>query len=232
MTYHVHNSTHVTTDFMSVLRAHPFLMSVLWVGMFSLLLLLSLALGIMPELDRDEADAEIAGTATAMVHAQAVPQNAVAPVTSVQPQRIIVERLGIDAVVLNPESRDIATLDNALLSGVVHYPGSAHMEEEGNVFLFGHSTGFRVVQNQAFKAFNGLKNAQAGDLVRVHTDSKEYVYRVTHVSLVDAEDTTVQLARTGKKLTLVTCNSFGAKEGRHMVEAEFVGSYDLPATQG
>lgn len=211
-------NTSTAADITSVFRAHPILSGVLWIGMFIMLLSLSFALGIVPALETDEPSIALAETNTQQE----------ADVTDVLPTRIIIERLDIDTQVLNPESRDIETLDAALLSGVVRYPGSGGLEDVSNMFLFGHSTGFRVVQNEAFKAFNGLKNAREGDLIRVHSQTKEYVYRVTDVSLVDASEALVELSSSEKKLTLTTCNSFGAEEERYVVEAVFVGSYELP----
>jgi len=42
--------------------------------------------------------------------------------------------------VLNPQSRDIKVLDEALNSGAVHYPGTGSLTEDANVFIFGHSS--------------------------------------------------------------------------------------------
>lgn len=221
-TANTQQNTSAMSGMLSEFRAHPVLAGVLWFGVFVVLTGLSFALGIVPKLETDEPSVAL------------VEENA--PVTQEAqdgtPVRIIAERLDIDVRILNPESADIETLDAALLEGAVRYPGSGDLEDVSNMFLFGHSTGFRVVQNESFKAFNGLKNARTGDLIRVQSATKEYVYRVTDVSLVDAADALVSLSSSEKKLTLTTCNSFGAKEERFVVEAAFVGSYELPQTVG
>ncbi|TSC67163.1 MAG: hypothetical protein CEO19_333 [Parcubacteria group bacterium Gr01-1014_73] len=56
--------------------------------------------------------------------------------TEPQPVRLVIEKIGTDAPVENPQSRDIAVLDAALLKGVVHYPGSGSLESNTNMFLW------------------------------------------------------------------------------------------------
>ena len=53
------------------------------------------------------------------------------------------------------------------------------------------------------------------------------LYIVETIRLVDADEALVELSRTGKKLTLSTCNSFGAPGERYIVEASFVESHAL-----
>lgn len=213
------NNGHIS-EFSAILSAHPILASILWSGVFLALLGMSFALGIVPKLDTETKGPDVVLAEEKTESVQQDTENAT-------PRRIVIERLGIDAPIENPESRNVEALDTALLKGVVRYPGSGDLEDISNMFLFGHSTGFRVVQNEAFKLFNGLKEAREGDLVRVQSDTKEYVYRVMSVSLVDANEALVSLSSAEKMLTLTTCNSFGAKEERYVVEASFVGSYAL-----
>ncbi len=206
--------------FLMLVKEQPILVGILWSGFFVVLLGLSLALGLMPKLDTDTPSIVSASTTPVSVQTH-VTQGDSTPV------RIIIERIGVDTPIVIPESRDIDDLNTALLSGVVRYPGSGDLDDVSNMFLFGHSTGFRVVQNDAFKAFNGLKDVQENDLIRVQSKTKEYVYRVTKLSLVDAEEALVTFSQTSKKLTLSTCNVFGQKQERYVVEADFVGSYDI-----
>ena len=141
---------------------------------------------------------------------------------------IIIPKLGINAAVMLPASTNIDLLNNELLKGVVHYPGSALPNENGNVFLFGHSTGLKVVHNKNFEAFNRIQELSAGDIVRVQYGEREFWYRVTSVSVKKADEALVDLrSGPGRKLTLSTCNVFGAKDDRFVVEADFVKSYPL-----
>ncbi len=144
------------------------------------------------------------------------------------PTRIVIEKIGMDVSIANPETPDIAVLDQALLNGAVRYPGSALIGENANMFVFGHSSYLPVVRNQAFRAFNDIQKLAPGDLIRVQSSKTEEVYRVTHVQNMNAADALVALGGGEKKLTLSTCDSFGKPSERFVVEAAFVGSSPLP----
>lgn len=141
---------------------------------------------------------------------------------NVLPERVVIEKIGVDSPILNPESRDVGVLDRALLEGVVRYPGSGGLDDDSNMFLFGHSTGFRVVRNPAFKALNRLGELQVGETISIQTGNTEYIYKVTSVSQVDKDEALVELTLGKKMLTISTCNSFGEKSDRFVVQAVFV----------
>jgi LPXTG-site transpeptidase (sortase) family protein len=136
------------------------------------------------------------------------------------PERIVIKKIGIDAVITNPAKSDNTTLNAYLLRGAVRYPGSG-MLGKGNVFIFGHSTSLRIVNNQAYKAFNNLKQLNPEDEIIVESKDKEYVYKVFSVSLVDSDKELVDLGTSKNMLTLSTCNVFGQKQERYVVEALF-----------
>lgn len=143
------------------------------------------------------------------------------------PVRITIEKIGLDSTVVNPASRDISILDNALLSGVVRYPSSGKLSDFQSMLLFGHSSGLPVIHNQAFKVFNRIKELEEGDIIRVYSEQREYLYRVSSVKEMKAEEAFVSIQRGEKKLTLSTCDSFGSKSDRFVVESDFVGSYPI-----
>ncbi len=143
------------------------------------------------------------------------------------PKAIIIPSIKLSSPIQDPESVETEALDDALRFGVVHYPSSANLGESGNVFLFGHSSELKVVNNQAYKVFNRIHELRIGSEVIVRSDSREYVYTVSRVSLVDQSKELVNLSQSEKKLTLSTCNSFGAKTERYVVEADFVRSYPI-----
>lgn len=145
--------------------------------------------------------------------------------TGLRPTRIVVAKVGVDAPVLNPVKSDIATLDNALLSGAVRYPGTAHLNEEGSVVIFGHQSYLPVVHNKAFKAFNDLQKLNQGDVISVYAGDTEFRYAVRSVQLVTTDFGSIALETKGQTLTLVTCNSLGAKEERYIVKADLIGTY-------
>jgi LPXTG-site transpeptidase (sortase) family protein len=143
------------------------------------------------------------------------------------PTRIIIDSLDVDVTVLNPQSRDIAVLDQALLSGVVRHPDSASFAKAGNMLILGHSSYLPNVMNKNFQAFNGIQKMTWGDKIRVQSEGKEYIYRVSKVYQAKASEITVPFTPGKAMLTLATCNSFGSKEDRFMVEATLLETKDL-----
>lgn len=137
------------------------------------------------------------------------------------PLRIVIPSVGVDGAVKNPASNNIDVLDNALTLGAVRYPGSG-VPGSGNMFIFGHSTAFKIVQNKAFKIFNTIQNSKVGDEVQIFGDKNVYIYKVTSVKEVNKDDTLVNFNTEGPAtLVLSTCDSFGAKTDRFVVQAIF-----------
>jgi len=144
-----------------------------------------------------------------------------------EPTRIAVARVGLDAKILNPESREVSKLDQALLFGAVRYPGSGDLESTQNIFIFGHSSFLPVVHNENFKVFNRLKDLKGGDIISLFSNKKEYRYKVKEVKLTTAEAQFVDLSAKNHELILSTCNSFGQKQERYVVTATFFESVVL-----
>ena len=137
------------------------------------------------------------------------------------PMRIKIDAIGIDTSIYNPETTDIKIMDEYLLRGAVRYPGSGLLGV-GNIFLFGHSTGYKVVNNQAYKTFNGLGKLKVGDEIIVYSSNAKYIYSVTNIEMKTASKIEVDFSNIKNMLTLSTCNVFGEKEDRYIVEAVFV----------
>lgn len=143
------------------------------------------------------------------------------------PRRIIFDSLDKEVTVVNPISNNIADLDEALLGGVVRHPDSADFSTEGNVFILGHSSYLPTVFNKNFQAFNGIQSLTWGDLVRLQSSDTEYIYRVERVYKARASEVVVPTTPGEARLTLATCNTFGAKEDRFIVEAELIDTKSL-----
>lgn len=146
---------------------------------------------------------------------------------SALPTRILIDSIDVDATIQNPSSTNVEVLDNALLKGVVRYPESGTLHDTSNLFLFGHSSGLPVIHNQNFKVFNRLKELTEGDLIRIQSGTEEHLYRVETVRLTKAEEAFISLDNSEKRLTLSTCNTFGEKSERYVVEASFIGAYPI-----
>ncbi len=135
-----------------------------------------------------------------------------------RPTRVIIPKVGVDSNIEHPLDPNINSLDIALQNGAVHYPGSGTVNR-GNIFLFGHSTNWKVVQNKAYQTFNGVEELVSGDEIILETEGQSIIYIVSNVSLVDEDQALVEIGGDQRKLTISTCNSFGEKQERWVVEA-------------
>lgn len=145
------------------------------------------------------------------------------------PELIIFDSLDKEVPILNPDSRDVAVLDTALLEGAVRHPDSADFSEDGNMFILAHSSYLPNVLNKHFQAFNGIQEMTWGDKIRVQSADTEYIYRVEKVYQATT-DVVVPHTPGEARLTLATCNSFGSKDDRFMVEAVLIDTVALATT--
>ena len=143
------------------------------------------------------------------------------------PNKIVFDSLDKEVEVLNPDSRAVVDLDEALLSGAVRHPDSATFSKDGNIFILAHSSYLPNVMNKNFQAFNGIQKLTWGDKVRLYSDDAEYIYRVEKVYEAKATEVFVPETPGEAKLTLATCNSFGSKDDRYIVEATLIGKNTL-----
>ena len=143
-------------------------------------------------------------------------------VTPVYPLTMTIEALDRTIAVLNPTSRTVADLDAALLEGAVRHPDSATLEQNGTVFILGHSSYLPAVRNKNFQAFNGIQNLKWGDTIVIEAVEGTFTYRVDKVYRASAQDVTVPIAGEKQRLFIATCNSFGSTDDRYIVEAELI----------
>lgn len=145
------------------------------------------------------------------------------------PTRIIARSIGLDLPVANPSSTDVAVLDKALTTATVRYPSSGLLGQKGNVLVFGHSSRLPVVYNPLYKAFNRISELKAGAIVSLEGNGLLYNYQVTTIRRADASEDYIDIATDkGARLTLLTCDTFGKKSARWVVEAIFVDTTKVP----
>jgi LPXTG-site transpeptidase (sortase) family protein len=140
--------------------------------------------------------------------------------TNLIPQKIEIPKIGVSSTIQVPQAIDVATLDTALARGAVYYPGSGTLQS-GNMFLFGHSTNWKVVNNQAYKTFNDLEKLVKGDTIEISSGEDVYVYTVTSAQKASQDDVLVDFNKGSRMLTISTCDTFGRKQDRWVVEAEY-----------
>lgn len=199
-------------------------------GTFFLVVLISYgilyAVDFIPEAPTEEAPTVVVRStplATTTPQTETTPSRDVAP----YPNRITIEKIDLDAQVLNPEGDSIAELDAALLEGAVRHPDSADFKNTGTMLVFGHSSYLPTVNNRNFQAFNGIQKLVWGDEIVVLSRDRAYTYRVERVYKAAASETEVELDHSEPRLILVTCNSFGSKDDRFVVEAVLMAEQPL-----
>lgn len=106
--------------------------------------------------------------------------------------------------------------DVALRNGVGIYTGS-HLPGYGSTILVaGHNNTY----------FNGLKNAEEGQIVTIRTSYGNYTYKINHTAVKKATDTTAyDLSANRENLIMYTCYPFdelGLTERRFFVYADYV----------
>lgn len=158
-----------------------------------------------------------------------VPSDSLASSAAVsEPERIIIPSIGLDLPVQNPDTRDINVLDQMLTEGPARYVDSALLGEVGNMIIFAHSSHLPIVRNQMYKAFNRIPELKAGDAITLHSGGKSYLYTVNSVTEADANDTRIDMSpEKGTRLTLVTCDTLTGKSARFVLDATFVGVYEI-----
>lgn len=137
------------------------------------------------------------------------------------PVRLKIPSIGIDMIVQNPQTKDPVLLDENLKNGIVRYPDSG-LSGNGNMLLFGHSSNWQVVKNPNYKALNGIEKLKEGEEIFIKGEKGgTYVYIVRTVRMAPASEILVDFSKKENLLTISTCNTFGAKQDRYIVEAEF-----------
>jgi sortase A len=105
--------------------------------------------------------------------------------------------------------------EQQLRKGIGHYPKSALPGEPRNMVLSGHRD----------TVFRRLGEIGIGDELMVKTTSKQFIYRVTKVRIVDQQDRTVLVEKPRPTLTVTTCypfHFFGKAKQRYVLIARLV----------
>mgnify|MGYP001564599185 CR=1 FL=1 len=149
-------------------------------------------------------------------------------VSGVAPERLIISAIDLDLAIQNPATRDINTLDALLQNGPARYVDSAKLDEQGNMIIFAHSSNLPIVRNKMYQAFNKIPELKAGDTITLTAEGKAYMYSVVSIITADATNTNIDMSPSkGTRLTLVTCDTLTGKSARFVLEASFVGTYNI-----
>lgn len=135
---------------------------------------------------------------------------------------LIVPKIGINARVFpNVDAQNPQEYLPLLAQGVAHAKGSVLPGEEGNVFIFAHSsdTPFNITRYNAI--FYLIGKLEPGDEIIIHFHYVRYLYKVVDIKIVPPELVADHIGRfSGKTLTLQTCHPPGTTINRLLVTAK------------
>ncbi len=145
--------------------------------------------------------------------------------------RLIIPRINRNVPVINVTTESLIKKDwskletqmqEALRSGVIHYPGTARPGQQGNVVITGHSSYFPWDPGRFKDVFAVLHDLQEGDKMLLYFNQQQYIYEVTSIKKVWPSELEVLKPSTENKLTLITCTPLGTNLKRLVVEAKLI----------
>jgi len=144
---------------------------------------------------------------------------------------VIIPKINVEIpVVYGQTSIDEAQIENALESGVVHYPTTSLPGQNGNAAFFGHSSN-NIFNGGKYKfAFVLLHTLEPGDTFYLTYNGKVYAYKVITKTVVDPSNVGVLNPVAGQTATatLITCDPPGTSLRRLVV----VGQQISPEPSG
>jgi sortase A len=108
----------------------------------------------------------------------------------------------------------------SLHDGVVHYPNTALPGEQGNIVIFGHSSGQWWAPGHYKFVFTLLDKLTTGDRIILDYKGQRYIYKVTDTKVVLPNDLSVLNKSGNNILTLITCTPVGTSQKRLIVHAQ------------
>ncbi|MEX2043310.1 MAG: sortase [Patescibacteria group bacterium] len=135
---------------------------------------------------------------------------------------LYIPRIRVAAPIVRPRSTSEAVINEALLKGVIKYPGTAEPGEQGNVFLTGHSSYYWWVQTEFRNVFALVPQLRRDDEIVIYSQGRKYSYRVHSVFEVTPSQTGVLKPTPVATVTLSTCVPIGTSYRRKIVQARQV----------
>lgn len=138
---------------------------------------------------------------------------------------LAIPKLGIEAPIIYVEQENEPSFQEALASGVGHYPGTAEPGMLGNVFIFGHSSDLTWAKGEYKTVFALLTKLERGDFIILSDkQGNSFVYYVIDMFSVTRDDISIldQGDGTRRLLTLQTSYPVGTALRRWIIRAEIL----------
>lgn len=144
--------------------------------------------------------------------------------------RIVIPKLGKNVPLVDIKNQKVDSeheLENIFMkeleNWVVRYPGSAVPGENGNAFIFGHSSNFPWMQWDYNDVFSNLNFLESGDEIIIYYGQKKFIYKIKEKKVIKPGDVSVLKRSPEKKeLSIMTCWPIGTTLNRLVVIGEIV----------
>ena len=170
---------------------------------------------------QDIAQAAGGGNLAAQIGFQGGPDEQKPANFSEQSDSISIPKLGTNAPIVSPAGETQKQLNEALNKGVVLYPGSKLPGQNGEVFLTGHSSTYIWNKTPYGRIFALLDKLEAGDIVTIYYQNRQYDYRINSKQVLTPSQTTISETNQ-PTLTLMTCWPIGTSLKRLVVRGELI----------
>ena len=145
--------------------------------------------------------------------------------------RIIIPKIGKNIPLLDIKEKKvewIAELNDIFMkeleNGVIRYPGSAKPGDNGNSFIFGHSSNLPWLEGDYNDVFALLDNVKDGDEVIVYYGQEKHTYIMRTRDVIRPGDVSVLKNNINDRsqLTLMTCWPIGTTINRLVLTGELI----------
>lgn len=129
--------------------------------------------------------------------------------------RLFISKIDVDSKILEGESEDVMNVEE----GVWRDPLSTNPTSLGNMVIAGHRFQYLPPNTTTFYNLDKLEN---GDIIKVYWEGIEYIYVVSNIFEVDADEVWIkdQPKDSKQEITIYTCTPIYTSEKRLVVKAE------------
>lgn len=131
---------------------------------------------------------------------------------------LVIPKIAVDAPItwnVDPEN-----INQPLENGVAQYKGTALPGQNGNVFIFGHSSYYIWAPGNYKEVFALLGKLDVGDKIYIYYQGNKYSYRIISKIVVKPDNVEVLHQNSAEKtLSLMTCVPVGTNLERLIVNA-------------
>jgi len=141
-----------------------------------------------------------------------------------EPNMIYIDDVGIEApiIYITQAENNEEGHQAALAKGVVHYPGTAKPGQNGNTYIFGHSSDYFWKEGDYKEVFKPLIDIPLDTVIKITNEKGElFYYNIIETKIVGPEETSVLEQDYDRQiLTLQTSWPLGTALKRYLAIAE------------